>query len=100
MPKIRTSCRCLSHVKATSLWGENIRPSRPAGDERATLRRVSNPEQTNTRMADRDDSRRRPVGYELYGHAGRTRRLGAVFLAAGLSQWTRSEHRDHNSTVH
>ena len=62
------------------------RQDRPVGaglaDDRADVCRILHPEDADAPLPDRDDPRRQPDRHELHRHAGRPRRLGAVFRAA------------------
>ena len=51
-------------------------------DDRADVRRILHPEDADAPLPDRDDPRRQPDRHQLHRHAGRPRRLGAVFRAA------------------
>ncbi len=50
-------------------------------DDRADVRRIFHPEDADAPLPRRDDPRRQPDRHELHRHAGRPRRLGAVFRA-------------------
>ena len=51
-------------------------------DDRADVRRILHPEDADAPLPDRDDPRRQPDRHQLHRHAGRPRRLGAIFRAA------------------
>ena len=51
-------------------------------DDRAHVRRILHSEDADAPLPDRDDPRRQPDRHQLHRHAGRPRRLGAVFRAA------------------
>ncbi len=50
-------------------------------DDRADVCRILHPEDALPPLPDRDDPRRQPDRHQLHRHAGRPRRLGAVFRA-------------------